>query len=188
MLDNARREVALLLISIPYAVFIFFELVGIEALCEEVFKQNGMRNADRSQVLHRADHFAVAENLVALDLDLADLHLRALVNLEDNFERRGRDLAEFRLDGGELPAALGKEFLQHVSGALNLARIVLRFHGETNFPLFEPVQNLRDRNGLGAFVLDRAHDAALGQQEADDPAVRTAFFLKADIIEAPGIP
>ena len=110
------------------------------------------------------------------------------VHLEDHFEGRRRDLAKFGLDGRELTAALGEKFLQHVRGALHLARIVLRFDGEADLSFLEPVQDFRDCNGLRAFVLDRADDAALGQKEANDPAVRPAFLLQTDVVEPARVP
>ena len=56
VVEHARREVAFVLIELPDAFLVFFELGGVVGLGEHVFEEDRVRNADRMQVLHRADH------------------------------------------------------------------------------------------------------------------------------------
>ena len=50
------------------------------------------------------------------------------VDVEGHLQGRRRDLFDYRLHGGVLMAALTQELLQHDNGALDLVRVVLRFH------------------------------------------------------------
>ena len=140
------------------------------------------------QVLHRPDDPAVVIRLVPLDVDIADLHLRTLGHVEGDAQRRRRDLLDLRIHGGVLPAALGQEILERDGGALHLVGVVLRFHREADFALLEPVQDLRHGDGLDAFVVDGADDAPLGEDEADEQAVRPGLGLQADVVEPAGVP
>ncbi len=54
---------------------------------------------------------AVAERRVALDVDVADLHLRALVDVKGHFEGRRRNLPDLGIHGRVLASALGQIFL-----------------------------------------------------------------------------
>ena len=60
LFESLGGEIAFLLISVADALLIFFELRGVECLREKLFKEDGVRDADRVQVLHRAHHFALA--------------------------------------------------------------------------------------------------------------------------------
>ena len=122
-------------------------------------------------------------------VNLADLHLRTFVNLENDFERRRRYLADLGLHRGELTPALRQIFLDHHGGVLHLIRIVLRLDRQTDLAFLEPVQDFRNRERLVAFVIDRAHHAALHHDEAQDhAAIGARFGLQANIVEAAAIP
>ncbi len=122
-------------------------------------------------------------------IDLADLDLGAFVYVEGDLERGRGNLADFRLDGGELPAALREVFLQHHRRALHLVGIVLRLDRQPDLPLLEPVEHFRYRDRLHArAVLDGADHAPLGQHEAHDHACLARLRLQADVVEAAGIP
>ena len=122
LVEHPRREIALRLVGVADALLVFFELGRIVSRGEDILEQDGVRDAVVVGVLHGANHIALAEGLVAHDGDLADFDLRTFVDVEDDLERRGRDLMHFRLDGGELAAALGQVFLNHHGGALDLVR------------------------------------------------------------------
>ncbi len=83
---DSGSEVSVLLIEVADHLFIDFELAPVEALGEEVFKDNRVRDSDRAQVAHRAPDHTIGENAVAFDLDLPDLDLRTFIDLENDFE------------------------------------------------------------------------------------------------------
>src|ERR1039457_839460 len=141
------------------------------------------------QVLHRADHFELAERLVSHDRDLADFYLGTLIYVEHHFQRRWRDLPHLGFYGGELTPTPRKIFLNDHGGARHFVRIVRRFDREPHFACFEAIQNFRHRKRLDAFVLDRAHYAAL----CDDPgqcyaAVGAGFAREPDVVETAAVP
>ena len=51
-------EVALLLVSVTDALGIFGELGGVVSFGKQVLEEDGVRDADRPQILHRAAQFA----------------------------------------------------------------------------------------------------------------------------------
>ena len=61
--ERLGHPVALLLISIAHPLFVFFELAFVEGLVEQVLEPDGMRDADGMSVLHRPDHFLLAEHM-----------------------------------------------------------------------------------------------------------------------------
>ena len=89
-------------------------------------------------------------------------------HFEYHLQRGRRNLAKIGFHGGELTAALRQIFLQHIGGSLDLIRIVLRFHGQTDFPFLEAVEDFRDRNGLGAIVFDGTDNAAFDNHKNAD--------------------
>src|SRR5581483_10995215 len=85
VVEDLHLEIALVLIRLPDALFVLFELRSIVGFGEEILKEPRMRNADRPQVLHRADDPAIVENLVARDIDLADFDLWTFHHVESHF-------------------------------------------------------------------------------------------------------
>jgi len=101
----------------------------------------------------------------------------------------GRDLAHVRIDGGELPAALGQEFFEHDRGPLHLIRIVLRLHRKTYLALLKAVQDFGDGDRLGAFVLMERDYAPLSDDKGnDEAAVGPGLGFESDIVEAAAVP
>ena len=140
------------------------------------------------QVLHRTLQHQCRKNFVTFERDLAHLHLRAFVHLENHFQRRRGHLVQFRIYSRKLPPALRQIFLQDVLGALYFIRIVLRFHRQPDLAFLEPIQNLRRGHGIVPVVFDRADHAALHHHEADDPARAAHLALDANVIEAARVP
>src|ERR1019366_5475583 len=104
VIESFRGEVALLLVSITNAFFVFFQLRGIERLGENVFEVNGIRDPERVQIFHRSDDIALREGLAAPDDNLPDLDLRAFNYCENDFQRGRGNAAQFRGHGGKLMA------------------------------------------------------------------------------------
>ena len=84
---HMRGEVTVFLIEHLHAALVFVEFAGIVGFGEQVLKQNGVRNTDRVQVLHRSSDDQIAEDRVALDVDMAHLDLGAFIDLKSDFER-----------------------------------------------------------------------------------------------------
>src|SRR5207253_8690584 len=125
-----------------------------------------MRNPDGVFVLHRPDHRFIAEDLVAFDIDLADLYLGTLINLEDDLQRRGRDTMNLWIHLRVLASPFGQIFQDDVLGALHLVRVVLRFHYQTDLALFETIENFRDGERLIAVVFDGPDHGPFGDNIA----------------------
>ena len=141
-----------------------------------------------SQVLHGAPHHQRAIDLIAVKDDVADLDLGPFVHFEYNFERRGRNLADLRLHGGELPAALGQVFLQNVAARCTLLG---SYCDSTVRPTLRSLKRSRiseSRHRFVAVVLDGPDHAALDHHEAHDPAGRARLALHADVVEAARVP
>src|SRR3954469_10455053 len=100
-----------------------------------------MRNPDRLEILHRANHLAIAESLIAIDQDMAHFDLRAFIDCERNVYATRRNLTDLRRHSRVLMAALCLILLQHVLRALYFPGIVLRFGSKTHLALFEAVEN-----------------------------------------------
>src|SRR5947209_10720024 len=77
---HQNLEVSLLLILVADAFGVFSELRCVVGLGEKIFQEDGMGNPNRPQVLHSTAQFAAGQALVALELDLADLDLRAFTD------------------------------------------------------------------------------------------------------------
>ncbi len=188
VIGGVSLEIAGGLVEILDALLVFFELGGIVGLGENSFEQNRMRDSDGAQIVHGPAHHAIAKNLIAFEGDLPDLHLGAFINVEIDDQRGRRHLAHFRLDAGELAAALGQVFEQHVAGALDLIRIVLSLGAQSDFAFLEAVQDFRDRDRLHARVVDGTDDASLDHHEAHDPAGAAGFLLQRNVVEAVAVP
>ena len=165
-------EVAFLLIGIADALLVFFELGWSKVFAKRSSRkiECGMPMGCRffiARMTSRSLNTLLPTILMSPDFDLG-----AFVHVENDFEGGGRDLADLGVDCGELAAALGEEFLQDDRGALDLVGVVLRFDRQADLALLEAVENFRDGDRFGAFVLDGADDAALGDDEAHDDAGR----------------
>jgi hypothetical protein len=111
-------EVAAVAIGLAHALGVFVQLAGVEGAGEEVLEDDGVGNADGLEVLHRVAQDAVAEVVVAVEGDLADLDRRAFLDVEGDADGGRRDGLDFGLDGGELVAVLGEQVLQDISARL----------------------------------------------------------------------
>ena len=64
----------------PFGVF--FQFGGVVGLGENVFQENGVRNADRLEVLHGRTQGAVIDVFVASEANFSNLHLRSFADHE----------------------------------------------------------------------------------------------------------
>ena len=181
-------EIPRILIRLAHAILVFIQFGAVIRLGENVLKQDGVRNADAVRVLHGANHPAVVVRGVVLNFDMPHLHLRAFIHHEGNLQRRWRNLFDLRIDGGILTAALRQVLLEHHGRALDLVRIVLRFHAQADLAFLEAVQNFGDGDGFGAGVFNGTDHAPLDHYEANQKAGASRFGFQADIVETSGIP
>ena len=80
--------------------------------------------------------------LVAGERDLADFDRGAFLDVEVDLHRSRRNGLHVGLDGGELVAVLGQQFLEDSFGALDLGGVVLALDREADLFLLEAVQNV----------------------------------------------
>jgi hypothetical protein len=97
-------EISAILIFVPNAFGIFIQLGGVVGSGEDVFQEDRVRDTDGTQVLHGVAKHARLHVLVALELDLAHLNLRAFLDHKRDANCGGRNLPDLGADGGELPA------------------------------------------------------------------------------------
>jgi hypothetical protein len=163
--------VAFVAIGEADALGVFFQLGGVEGLREEVLKDDGVRDADRLQVLHGAAQNEAAEMLVADELDVADFDGRAFLDVEVDLDGGGRDVFDVELDGGELVAVLGEHLLDDGGGAQDLGLVELALDAEGNFLLFEAVEHVGLGDRVEALVVDLADGGLFLDEDVEDDAL-----------------
>ncbi len=122
---NQNLEIAAILVFGADAFGVFFQFGGVVSLGEQVFEEDGVRDADGLQVLHGRAQGAVVDMFVASEADVADLNLGAFFDDEGDGDGGGRDGTDFGANGGELTAVLGEQLLQNNFGLLDFGGIVL---------------------------------------------------------------
>ncbi len=185
---DQHLEVAAVLVLGADAFGIFFKFGGVVGLGEEVFKKDGVRDADGLEVLHGRAQRAVIDVFVAPEADASNLDLGPFLNDESDADGGGRDGPDFGADGGELASVLGEQFLEDNFGLLDLGGIVLVLHRESDFALLEAVEHVAGGNGIQAGVVDLADGRPLFEVNVKDPAFGALFALKADVLKVAGVP
>ncbi len=139
---DGRVGVALVAVGQADALGVFVELGSVEGAGEQILENDGIRDADGLQVLHRAAQVKAAQVLIAGELDLADFDRRAFLDIEVDLHRGGRNGFDVSLDDGELVAVLGEQLCQYRLGTHHLGGVVLALNGEADLFLFEAVENV----------------------------------------------
>ena len=114
-------EVAVVAVGLAYPLGVFFELAGVEGAGEEVFKKDGVWNADGLQVPHGGAQGAAVDVVVAGEGDVADLDRRAFLDAEGDRDRGRRNGFDLGRDGGELVPVFGQQLLRTTIGVLDRA-------------------------------------------------------------------
>src|SRR5260370_24585953 len=126
----------------------------------------------------RADEFPPAERMIPRELDLAHLDLRPFFNLEDQDHRVARrNPLVLRRHLRKLPSVLAEQILQDHLCFFDAGWVKLAFHRQTDFFLFEPIQNVRFRNRMNAVVADAPDHRPLRHFEYDDLSIRFRWRL-----------
>ena len=186
-------EVAVVLIVAANANFeIFGEFLGVVGLAENRDVGDVERDGIRAIVAHGTQQLAIAERVIAGELDVADLNLGALDDFEDEDDGvAGGDAFVLRRDLGKLAAVLAEEFLENDFGFFDARGIETALDGESDFALFEAIENVGFGDGVDAVVTDAADDGALFNFEDDVFVIGTVgriFDAKLYVFEILGVP
>jgi hypothetical protein len=181
-------EIATILVLLAHALGIFIELGGVISPGEYVFEENGMRNADRPQILHRTAQDAALDVLVAVELDLSDFDLGAFFDHERDAHRSGGNISYFCANGCKLAAVFGEQLLDGIFGFLDTRRIVLAFDHQPNLLLLESVENIAVGNSAQADVVDLTDRRLLLDLNDEPPAFGRLFAQKLDVLEISRVP
>src|ERR1039458_3227128 len=181
-------EVAPVLVLGAHPLGVFSKLGGIVGLGKDILQENGMGNADRSQILHRRAQNPRLDILVAFELDLADFDLRSFLDHECEADRSGRNLPQFCANGGELPPVFGKQVLDGNLCLLEAGGIVLTFDHQAYFVLLEAVEHVAIRNRTEANVVDFANCRLFLHLDNDPPALGGLLTEELDVFEVARVP
>src|SRR5437899_3974743 len=171
---DGNLEVTVVTIEAANADFqVLAQLFAVVGLGEHRNVPEIKRDRVGTIVAHGANQLAVAESVVSLEFDFADLDFRAFLDLEnENDGVAGSDALVLRSDFRELPAVLGQQFLQHDFRFLDFGGIELAFDAQTDFALLEAGEDVRFGNGVDAVVADAADLRALFHIKNNDLTVR----------------
>ncbi len=126
--------------------------------------------------------------LVAGEANVAHLHRRAFLDVEDDLHRRGGNCLHFGLDRRKLVAVLGLNRAQHCLGPLDLRRVELALHRKRDLFLFEAVQHIRLRNRVQTLVGNVADRRLFLNIDVQDHALLRVLALDAQVLEVAGVP
>ena len=188
---DARLDVALLAVELLDLFGVLFELrFLIGAAAGDPGEEPVLLG-----LLHPALQAAVADLLVADELDVADLDLRAFVDVEDDLDqlRAAGQLLDARLDLGELVALLGHQAAQDAFDAADGALIEERVEAQRDARLLHLLVDLGAVDLVGWHVVDDLDARALFHVEDDvlaQHAVVVAAIedLDAEVVEEVGRP
>src|SRR6266568_7202866 len=138
--------------------------------------------------MHGGAQIARLHLLVALELDDADLYLRAFFDVEGDADGGGRNLADFGCDGSELAAVSGEQFLQYDFRLLHASRVKLAFLAQSNLAFLELVENIALRYGVEPNVLDFTNCGFFLDVYVNNPALGALFALNTEVVEIACVP
>ena len=137
---------------------------------------------------HGAPQLAVAEDVVALEIDLADRDLAALADLED--DARGAGIQRFveDLDRREAQAALVENTLDQGLDGVDLGVVENRVLGDGQSLFLDLVGDRRTRHLTVTAEVDLGNDGEFPHDEDQDLAGFTVQHGRADVVELAGFP
>ncbi len=149
-------EVAVVLIETADADFqIFVELFTVVGLVRTGISVMYRGIAYGRSCLHGADQFAIAEGVIAGELNVADLDLGAFFDFEHQDDGvTGGDAFVLGRDFRELAAMLTQQILQHHFRFLDSRGIELALDRQTDLAFLEAVEDVGFGNGVDAVVAD----------------------------------
>src|ERR1700683_2215230 len=181
-------EVAAVLILGPHPLGVFFKLGGVVGLGEDILQEDGMRNANGLQVLHRRPQNSRLDGLIAFELNFADLDLGPFLDHKCDTDRSGRNLAHFGADRSEEASMLREQILDRDFRLLDARGIVLAFDHQADFILLEAVQHITVGNRVEANVVDFADGWLFLPLDDDSPSFGSLFAKELDVFEVARIP
>ncbi len=137
-------EIAIVLIEAADADFeIFVQFFAVVRFRKDRNVPEIERNGVRAVVAHGANELAIAEGVIAGELDAPDLHLGPFLDFKDQDDGvAGGDALVLRRNFCELPAMFAEQLLEHDFGFFNARGVKLTFHGEADLALLEAVENV----------------------------------------------
>src|SRR5436305_14503302 len=114
--------IPLLLIGVADALGVFVQLGGVVSAGKEVLEEDRLGNADRLQVLHGSAQVPLAQLLIALKGDLADLELGAFLDDEGDAHGGRWYLPDLGAESVKLPSAPGVRYIVDNRGSLQARR------------------------------------------------------------------
>ncbi len=187
-LSDNRLEVAMILIGHPNPFGVLFQLAGVIGAGEEVLQEDGVRNADGTQVAHGIAQGTRVQVSVAGKADVAHFNCRAFLDIEGDRDRSGRDGLDIRRDGRELVPMLAQQCLQDCDRPRDPGRVVLALHTEPDLLLLKPVKHIRLRDGVETLVIDLADGGLFTYEDVENFALGGVFLFNADVFEVAGVP
>src|SRR5208283_5042696 len=149
------------------------ELVVVVGLAEHIEFRYAQGNPVRPVIVHRADQFPAAEDVVPRKQDLSDFNFRTLVDFEYQDHRVARSNAlVLRRHRRELFAMLRQEFLQHHFRFLDTRGVELALHRQPDLLFLEAVQDVRLGYRLYPVIADAANHRPLDDSKSNDFAAR----------------
>ena len=118
--------------------------------------------------LQASPQFLVRKDRVALELNLADPHLGAFVDVEDHLDRGGGDGLDGDLDAAQRAPVRVQQCTQGPPRLGQLGAVEGIVDGHSHLELPELLQHIRFLEGLHALVFDGSNERALLDLEKDD--------------------
>ena len=181
-------EIAAVLVLGANTLYVFVELGGVIGLGKKAFQEDGVRDADRLQVLHSRNQSAIVDVFVPLEANLSHFHLGAFADHKGQAHRSRGDGTNLAPDSRKLAAVLSQQLLQGDFRLLDLGGIVLALHRESDLALLETIEDVAGRDGTQAGVVDFADGRALFNIDVEHPAFWSLLTLETDVLEIARVP
>ncbi len=185
---HRRPQVAAVLIGQANALGILLEFAGVVGPRKQILENDGMRNPNWPQIPHRLAQRAGTDVVISAEGDLAHLHGRPFLHVEDQLDRGRRNVLDLGAYGRKLVAVLGQHFPDHGDGVRDPCRVVLALDREPDLLLLEAVEHVGLGDGIQTLISDVANGGLLADVDVEDNALRRVLLLDADVLEIAGIP
>src|SRR5581483_2252574 len=185
---DQHLEIAAILVLRAHPFGVLVQFTSVVGLGKNVLKKNGMRNANKLQVLHGSAQNSLADVLVPDKGNLAHLHFGAFFYSKDDSDGSGRDGPHLAADNRKLPSMLGQQFLDHDFHLLHLGRIVLTLHRKPDLALLETIKHIAGRYRTQSRVVDLPDRRTLLDHHVQLASFGCLFTFEADVFEVSRVP
>src|SRR5262245_26399877 len=175
--DLRLAELGLQIALRPQEVFHPLQVVRQLVFEVDVLRREVREEARLLDQLHRPAQPPLRETVArAHELNLLDADSLALVHVEDQAHRGGRDILHLDLDLGVRMPLLGQQFTQDQAGAIGFRGVECHLLADLDGLFFEPRQDLALGGRLHAAVIYGADDRVFLDLEDDDLAAAGPVF------------